>query len=286
LSEESKRAATVTDVNKFSSTIFSPRKGGERLKNGDYRVVRKLAGKPLSAVYLARDRAEKHVVIKEFVLPTCVEQCERLDETFDREYRILRSLHHECIAKVLETFEEKGAKYIVIEHIRGQDLRSLVQRRGRRSEKSVQSWALQIAGLMRYLHEQDPAILHRDLTPDNLMEDEDGNLVLIDFGAAHQFLEGVTGTLIGKQCYIAPEQLRGKPCIQSDIYSYGCTLQFLITGGDPAALQQSDPAEKNVTTSQLLRQMIMKCTEFEPSKRYDSFAQIIRELEGTKDVRA
>jgi hypothetical protein len=286
LSEESKRAATVTDVHKFSSSIFSPRKGGERLKNGDYRVVRKLAGKPLSAVYLARDRNENHVVIKEFVLPTCVEQCERLDETFDREYKILRSLNHACIAKVLETFEEKGAKYIVIEHIRGQDLRSLVQRRGRRSEKSVLRWAVQIAGLMRYLHEQDPAILHRDLTPDNLMEDEDGNVVLIDFGAAHQFLEGVTGTLIGKQCYIAPEQLRGKPCIQSDIYSFGCTLQFLLTGSDPAALQQSDPEARSVTTSESLRQMILKCTEFEPADRYDSFAQIIRELEGTKDDRA
>ncbi len=93
---------------------------------------------------------------------------------------------------------------------------------------------------MLYLHNQKVPILHRDLTPDNLLLDESDALKLIDFGAAHQFVEGVTGTLIGKQCYIAPEQLRGSASVRSDIYSFGCTLYFLLTGNDPVALAPSD----------------------------------------------
>lgn len=277
LAEETK-STVIAQANKFSSTIFTPRKGGDFLNDGQYRIVRKLAGKALSAVYLARDHNDRHVVIKEFVMPSSAQHRDRMTATFDREYSILSQLKHENIAQVIDMFQEAEARYIVIEHVQGSDLRTIVQRRGFRSEKTAIFWAVNIARVMSFLHEQKPPIIHRDLTPDNLMEDLDGNIKLIDFGAAHQFMEGVTGTLIGKQCYIAPEQLRGKPSTRSDIYSFGCMLYFFITGKEPRALKRCDLLAEGIEVSASLSNLVKRCTEFEETDRFASFTDIIEYL--------
>ncbi|MBX9568260.1 MAG: serine/threonine protein kinase [Candidatus Obscuribacterales bacterium] len=277
LIEEAKENSLI-ESQKFSSTIFSPKKSGDFMNDNAYRIVRKLAGKALSAVYLARDNvSHQRVVIKEYVLPSTTQHRERMLETFEREFKILNALHHPGIAQVIEMFEESDARYLVIEFVEGSDLRSIVERKGAREERIVIRWALAISQIMIFLHQQSPAVVHRDLTPDNLMEDGNGNIRLIDFGAAHQFMEGVTGTLIGKQCYIAPEQLRGKPNVQSDIYSFGCTLFFLTTGKDPIALRQCEVGPE-YSLSNKLRALIRDCTEFEDSKRPDSFATIQERL--------
>ncbi len=134
---EDSRTGSLADPNKFTSTIFSAKRSGDFLNDQQYRIVRKIAGKPLCAVYLARDQANVLVVIKEFVLPTCVQQTEEMEESFNREYKALSSIKHHSIACVIETFEERDAKYIVIEHISGDDLRSIVQKRGKRDESTV-----------------------------------------------------------------------------------------------------------------------------------------------------
>src|SRR5207253_2527019 len=120
-------------------------------------------------------------------------------------------------------------------------------------------------------------ILHRDLTPDNIVAGEDGQLRLIDFGAAREFLDGITGTMIGKHCYVPPEQLRGEATTISDIYSFGGTLYFLLTGRDPAALSQSSPA-KTVDCSEELDLLIRDCTQFDQDKRPQSFEAILKRL--------
>src|SRR4029453_18591145 len=98
-------------------------------------------------------------------------------------------------------------------------------------------------------------------------------------GAAHQFMEGVTGTLIGKQAYIAPEQLRGKPSVRSDIYSLGATLYFLLSGADPRALQQCDPANEGLSIQKGLSELVRDCTACTEADRPDSIGQLLRRLE-------
>lgn len=273
---------TLIESEKFSSTIFSPKISGDFLYDNKYRIVRKLAGKALSTVYLARaNDNQERVVIKEYVLPSNALQRERMLETFQREFQILSSLRHPGIAQVKEMFEESHARYLCIEFVDGQDLRSIVQRKGPRSDKTAKRWALEICDIMLFLHLQSPPVIHRDLTPDNLMENDDGIIKLIDFGAAHQFMEGVTGTLIGKQCYIAPEQLRGKPTIKSDIYSFGCTLYFILTAQDPVALRKCVIDQASISES--IRSLVSDCTEFDEEKRPESFASIKRRLQGLND---
>jgi serine/threonine protein kinase len=135
-------------------------------------------------------------------------------------------------------------------------------------------WALEIAEVLSYLHSHQPVIVHRDLTPDNLVLDRSGALQLIDFGAANELIGTATGTLVGKQAYISPEQFRGKATPASDIYSCGCTLFFFATGKDPEALSQSHLDEERAESMPVLNDLIAKCTELEASERVSSCLEI------------
>src|SRR5207237_6197438 len=118
-----------------------------------------------------------------------------------------------------------------------------IRQNGAQKETTVLKWAAEVAEILTYLHKRNPPIIHRDLTPDNLVLKNEGTVHLIDFGAANQFVGTATGTLVGKQAYIAPEQLRGKADLQSDLYSLGGTLHYLLTGKDPIPLMVAHPNE-------------------------------------------
>jgi len=261
----------------FKSTIFVALQPGEFLPNTQIRIIKQLASKPLCAVYLARAEDGRMVIVKQFYLAADTEETKAFAKLLQREYDLLSRLDHSGIAKVLQSFSVEHSTYLVIEHRQGSDLRAVVNEHGARSESVVITWAKQLCEIMIYLHGREPAIVHRDLTPDNIIAGEDGQLRLIDFGAAREFLEGTTGTMIGKQCYVAPEQLRGDASLKSDIYSFGCTLYFLITGRDPVALSQSSPA-KSIDCSSRLDALVSDCTTFDEEQRPASFEDILKRL--------
>lgn len=283
LADEDRKTANAADLRNrsaenYMSTIFVPFSPGEIIKEKQVRIVRLLASKPLSAVYLARDSRGQFIIVKQFFLADETRETQAMKKVFSRECEILKKLNHPSIARVVDHFQDGNSSFLLLEQAQGTDLRSVVQEGGKKSEKSVFAFAEQIARIMAYLHEQDPPVVHRDLTPDNIIIDARGNLRLIDFGAAHQFLEGLTGTMIGKQCYTAPEQLRGNASPRSDVYSFGCTLYYLLTGEDPVALSQCSPADK-VPVSPALDRLVRSCTEFEEKDRLQSFSQILSEIE-------
>lgn len=261
----------------FQSTVFVPLVRGQYLPGDRGRIVRQLATKPLCAVYLARLPNGQLAVVKQFHLSSQNQETEALAKTFQREFELLQMLDHPGISKVIASFAEGADTFLVIEHRPGKDLRSLVLEHGPRSEAVVTDWAQQLCQIMIYLHSRQPQILHRDLTPDNLIVGDDGCLRLIDFGAARQFLEGITKTMIGKQCYMAPEQIQGDACPASDIYAFGCTLNFLLTGNDPLALSQSNP-QAQVEINQDLSDVIKQCTEYDQVLRPQSFNEIAQRL--------
>jgi serine/threonine-protein kinase len=134
---------------------------------------------------------------------------------------------------------------------------------------------VQIATSLKYLYEREQPIIHRDLTPDNMVLRNDGRVVLVDFGAANEFIGNATGTFVGKHSFIAPEQLRGKATVQSDIYAFGCTLFFLLVGEEPEALSQSNPREHVPSISEDLSELVQACTQLEASDRYQTVAQML-----------
>lgn len=254
---------------RFTSTAFVPLEPGSILQNGAIVVIGQIAFGGLSAIYLARRRDSTRVVLKEAVVPanTDKETCDKALSMFDREATLLIALKHERIAKVYDHFVEGGRHYLLLEHIDGTDLRRLVRDAGPQPEAFVLRWGAEIADILDYLHSQSPPIVHRDVTPDNLVLANDGHITLIDFGAANEFVGTATGTLIGKQSYISPEQFRGKAQTSSDLYSLGCTLHFLLTGQDPEPLSESSPRSINPAVSTQLDRIVASCTTEENELR-------------------
>ncbi len=280
-------SATYTELweeelsRRFRAAAFMPLEVGIIMRNGSLTIVRHLALGGLTAGYLAQLDGGKQVTIKESVVPDDVDSQlkEKAREMFAREAKLLMRLSHPNIVTVLDYFVEQGRSYLMLDYMSGQDLRQYVRQNGAVRESVALEWALEIARVMEYLHTQDPPIVHRDLTPDNLIVRNDNQIAVIDFGAANEFLGNATGTFVGKQSYIAPEQFRGKATTQSDIYAFGGTLYYLVTGSDPEALSQSAPEKIKENLSPALVQLVKSCTALEARDRPQSAAEIVEQLE-------
>jgi serine/threonine-protein kinase len=122
-------------------------------------------------------------------------------------------------------------------------------------------------------------VVHRDFTPDNLILQRDGTLKLIDFNVAQQVEATVTGTVVGKHAYLPPEQFRGMPASQSDIYACGATLHFLLTGSDPEPISVSHPAKQVANLSNGIDHIVAHATQLDCDQRYDTVELMAKDLE-------
>jgi serine/threonine protein kinase len=261
---------------RFGTTAYVPLEAGAILQDGRLTVIGQVSFGGLSAVYLCRTPNGETTILKEAVVPLNSDHAAKAKalEMFEREARLLKALKHPNIARVLDHFVEKHHNYLLLQHIEGPDLRQYIKDNGPQTERIIMRWTLEIAEVLTYLHHHEPPIVHRDLTPDNLVLDKSGALKLIDFGAANELIGTATGTLVGKQAYISPEQFRGKATTYSDIYSLGCTLFYLATGKDPEALAQSHLPEDVAQHMPVLARLIANCTELEASDRLSSSRSI------------
>lgn len=266
---------------RFSSTAFMPLEPDVLLQEGKLKVLRQLSFGGLSAIYLCQKDGRQLVVLKEAVIPeSCKEEVrEKAIELFKREAQLLVKLDHPNIVKVLDHFVEGGRNYLLLEYLNGQDLRQFIKQNGAQSEKDVLLWAAQMAAILQHLHSQDPPIIHRDLTPDNLILASEDSITLIDFGAANEFIGTATGTLVGKQSFIAPEQFRGKAVVQSDLYALGCTLHFLLTGEDPEPLSQSRPRQIKSDVSSKTDELVALLTTMEVEDRIQSASEAYERIQ-------
>lgn len=269
---------------RFHSTSFVPLEPDATLRQGKLKIVRQLAFGGFSAIYLAQMDGLDLVVLKEAVVPASADPQtkEQAIKYLEKESAMLCALSHPSIAVVKDFFVEEERHYLLLEYINGADLRQYVKQNGAVPHAQVLSWAIEMAEILSYLHGQNPPIIHRDLTPDNIVLQNDGRIKLIDFGAANEFLGTATGTLIGKQAYIAPEQLRGKATLASDLYSLGGTLHFLLTASEPVPLSHSRPLDHNAQINAALSQVVEKLTAYEECDRFADASVLKEELVAIK----
>jgi len=162
----------------------------------------------------------------------------KAQELFEREARTLKNLNHPGIPQFYEFFVEAGKKYLAMELIQGEDLEKRVYNTGPVLPQQAIEWMIQTCKVLDYIHEQDPPLIHRDIKPANLMvRSRDRQIVVLDFGAVKE-IGTPLGTRIGAEGYSAPEQDRGQPVTQSDIYAVGTTLIFLLTVESPRKYYQ------------------------------------------------
>lgn len=263
----------------YRSTTFIPLSVGQKIYDGKYKVVDQLASTALSATYLATADGARRVVLKECAVRQDSDSQSKARELLLRECEMLSSIRHQRITRVLDTFSVEGRVYLVLDYIPGKTLNGWLKEKGKVDEMQALAWALTIAEMLEYLHGREPPIIHRDITPHNLIVDFEERLNLIDFGAANHFEANATGTLIGKQSFIAPEQLRGKATPQSDIYSFGATLYMMLTGKEPEALSVCHPAGRDGGISGDIDELVADCTQLELESRVTSATELKSRIE-------
>jgi eukaryotic-like serine/threonine-protein kinase len=187
----------------------------------------------MSNVFRAHDRLLERTV----ALKILHEQFTRDDdyvERFRREARAVAKLAHPNIVTVIDRGEQEGRQFIVFEYVDGQNLKELT-RDGPLEVREAIGLTLQVARALSFAHER--GLVHRDVKPQNVLLNEDGQAKVTDFGIARSLdVQGVThtGTVLGTSDYIAPEQARGQRVDpKTDIYSLGAVLYELLVGEVP-----------------------------------------------------
>lgn len=244
-----------------------------------YRIESVLGQGGMGTVYLAKDVRldDRLCVVKElrddFYRD---EDKERALSFFKREMRMLSRLKHGNIVQVQDFFDEQGKVFLVMEYVDGENLHSIMQRREGEpfDENQVVSWAIEICDVLSYLHAQDPPVIYRDLKPSNIMINTEGQLKLVDFGIARKIEAEDENTRVVSAGYSPPEQYWGAANIQSDLYSLGSTMCFLLTGVDPEPLKANSPREANPEISEYMDAVVRKCMAQEVALRYSSAREL------------
>jgi serine/threonine protein kinase len=221
------------------------------------------------------------VALKEFVLPVYPDARLRKQaaERFQVEAEMLSRLQHPQIVRFLDLFIEDHRAYLVLERAEGTTLKALVRSGGALPEKRVTALALQMCEILGYLHSRTPPVCHRDFTPDNLILGSDGLIRLVDFSVAQQIESRLTGSIVGKPAYMAPEQFRGKPTPASDIYSLGASLFYLLIGHDPEPISESHPRAENAAVTTAMDDIVARATRPDASQRYHDVQKVKQDLD-------
>lgn len=233
-------------------------------------------------IYQGYDRGTKKVVAIKEMIDRFYNPRDRSDaiERFRREASILCKLEHKAIPKFLDYFVENQRYYLVMELIKGLDLRKVLQRMEESDRQlpyeRVIDWAIEICSVLEYLHSYSPPIVYRDLKPSNIIITPGGEIKLVDFGIARLFIPRIKATMVGTQGYAPPEQYRGKAEPRSDIFALGATMHHLLSGKNPQteAPFHFEPLNKlNPEIPATLVEVVHKALQLVPDDRYQSASE-------------
>jgi serine/threonine protein kinase/tetratricopeptide (TPR) repeat protein len=260
---------------------------------GRYKIVTELGKGGMGKVYRAIDQKIDEEVAIKLIKPEIAADKQTI-ERFGNELKMARKIAHRNVCKMYYLGEEKGAHYITMEYVPGEDLKSMIRMSGQLSTGMAIKVAKQVCDGLSEAHRL--GVVHRDLKPNNIMIDKNGEVRIMDFGIARLLkAKGITGAgvMIGTPEYMSPEQVEGKEVDQrSDIYSLGVILYEMLTGqvpfeGDtPFTIGMKHkgeipraPKELNANIPDDMNNLILKCLQKEKNQRYQSAGEVRAVLE-------
>ena len=242
-----------------------------------YEVIKVLGQGGMGTVYLCKNSRLGNLWAVKEVNSKWKNQIDFLAEP-----NMLKNLSHIGIVRIIDIFYEDDNLYIVEDYIEGKTLKEHANAKGPLSSELVEDISLQLCSILDYLHSFKPPIVYRDLKPSNIMIKPNNKVVLIDFGIARIYKESQEGDtmILGSKGYIAPEQLVNiQSNIQTDIYSLGATMFFMLTGRS-ISLPTEIMEEKNYPehAAKSLVRVIQKASAIEPESRYSNVKLMIADL--------
>jgi serine/threonine protein kinase/Tfp pilus assembly protein PilF len=268
---------------------------------GHYEIVALLGRGGMGEVYLAVDtRLERNVAIK--FLPHRATADEQLQKRFIREAQAAAKLDHPNICAIHEVGRHGGVDFIVMQYVEGETLAARLERQPMKLRESL-AIMCQVAEALAEAHAH--RIIHRDIKPQNIMVNPQGQVKVLDFGLAKLIPIGGAdsvelvqsrlsspGLVIGTAPYMSPQQAKGEPLdMRSDLFSLGAILYECVGGGPPFSgatameicarvinVEPPPPSRLNPHVPPELDRIILKALAKEPGRRYQSAGELLREL--------
>jgi len=261
--------------------------------SGRYELEEIIGTGGMSVVYRAWDlKYDREVAVK--VLRTELNEDEAFIRRFNAEAQAAAKMSHPNIVAMYDVGMDEGMRYIVMEYVRGVTLKDLIRQKGKiKPQKAVQI-AQRILAAIDHAHKNE--IVHRDIKPQNILMDRDGNVKVADFGIARAVNSATStrtgGNVMGSVHYFSPEQANGLVADEkSDLYSVGVVLYEMLTGtvpfdGETAVAialkhineEPQSPSSLNDEISKGMEEVILKALEKEPGRRYQTAQEFITDL--------
>ena len=260
--------------------------------DGRYRIEKLVGTGGMSCVFLAYDvHNNAYVAVK--VLKPDIAQNEEAVRRFENEAKAIAMLSHPNIVSIYTVSTENDVKYIAMEYVNGETLKSYLKTNGRLDFNQTVEISLSILAALEQVH--DKGVVHQDIKPSNMIFDHDGQIKLADFGIARHPVFGkhnIEEQAVGTVYYMSPEQASGKLVdFRSDIYSLGVLMYELVTGKLPfvgqtaAAVAYMQCHNEPVPPSEIcedipkgLEQIILRAMSKSPDRRFVDDSQMIAYL--------
>jgi eukaryotic-like serine/threonine-protein kinase len=296
---------TLAPLHPRTSRLTRPAAYTPMLQPGDvlgarYEVMQLLGEGGMGAVYKARDRELDRPVALKLIRPDMASSPSILAR-FKQELLLSRQVTHKNVVRIFDLGDADGVKFISMEFVEGRDLRALIQEKKKFSPEEAVEIIRQVCQALEAAHAV--GVIHRDLKPQNIMREESGRILVMDFGLARTMEgDGMTqvGALVGTLEYMSPEQALAKDLDQrSDIFTLGLILYELLTGKMPFRAESAlaslikrtqeravPVCDHDGTIPGALSGIVSKCLEPDPNLRYQNASEMLEDLERWRGKRA
>jgi serine/threonine-protein kinase len=265
--------------------------------DGRYRLEEEIGRGAMGVVYRARDEELKETIAIK-ILKAEYGRSERVLERFRREILLGRDIQHPNVLRVYHLGTHEGRRFLAMKLVEGRTLSQIIRTEGPMAPGRILSMGIKIASAVQAAH--DHKVIHRDIKPQNILIDRDGEPYLTDFGLARLLdAPGTTqeGVFLGTPWYASPEQANLRAADErSDVYALGLVLYEMATGRRPFRSDSSeevlemhrrssvpDPSDSRPGLPRALCEVILCCLQKAPEGRYQSAAILRSKLEAVRD---